>query len=219
MRYFEKLLCLITLTVTTQLIGYEYGNVYEKWESPTPWLRDRFRDFLDQMPHDAVAVEVGVQGGGFAALMLKRTHPKKLYLIDCWSHQDPNIYDDKEANVSDHEQEKLYKSTKKRFANDPRVTILRKFSKDAVEQFQDESLDWVYIDANHGYDAIKEDLALWWPKVKKGGTLSGHDYAVRPSFGVVQAVNEFLIEHNLYFSHLTKEENIYDSWAIQKPLN
>ncbi len=193
-------------------------SVYEKWESPTPWIHDRFDDFLDYMPHNAIAVEVGVQGGGFAAFMLKKTNPKKLFLIDCWHHQDPNVYDDEEANVEEDLQEQLYQETKKRFAKDSRVVIMREFSKDAVTKFADESLDWVYIDANHSYEAAKEDIDLWWPKVKKGGMLSGHDYAVRPSFGVVQAVNEFLIKNNLSFSYLTVEEHIYDSWAIQKPL-
>ena len=192
-------------------------SVYEKWESPTPWIHDRFDDFLDCMPHNAIAVEVGVQGGGFAAYMLKKTNPKQLFLIDCWVYQDPNIYDDEEANVSNDLQENLYQETKQRFANDSRVTVLRDFSKNAVSQFADESLDWVYIDANHSYDAAKEDIDLWWPKIKRGGILSGHDYAVRPFFGVVQAVNEFLIKNSLSFSCLTVEEHIYDSWAVQKP--
>jgi hypothetical protein len=193
-------------------------SVYEKWESPTPWVHDRFGDFLDHMPHNAVAVEVGVQGGGFAAFMLKKTNPKQLFLIDCWKQQDPNVYDDPEANVSNDLQEQLYQETKRRFAKDSRVVIMREFSDQAVNKFEDESLDWVYIDANHSYEAAKEDIALWWPKVKKGGILSGHDYAVRESFGVVQAVNEFLIANKLSFSCLTVEEHIYDSWAIQKPL-
>jgi hypothetical protein len=219
MKYTPRILCLATIILSMPLAAYEYRNIYEKWESPTPGIHNKYSDFLDHMPHNAVAVEVGVQGGGFAALMLERTNPQKLFLIDCWQHQDSHVYDDAEANVPDNEQEKLYQETKRRFAHDSRVVILRQFSKDAVGQFDDESLDWVYIDANHGYEAIKEDLALWWPKVKKGGILSGHDYAVRPSFGVVQAVNEFLIKHSLYFSHLTREEHIYDSWAIRKPLN
>lgn len=199
------------------LCADNYPSVYEKWESPTPWIRDRFGDFLDHMPHNAVAVEVGVQGGGFAAFMLRKTNPQKLYLIDCWKQQDPNVYDDPEANVSDPLQERLYQETKRRFAHDSRVVIIRDFSKNAVKQFEDESLDWVYIDANHGYDAVREDLDLWWPKIKKGGMLSGHDYAIRQGFGVVQAVNEFIVKNNLSLTYRTVEEHIFDSWAIQKP--
>lgn len=195
----------------------DYGNVCEKWPSPTPWIHDRFGDFLDCMPHNAVVAEIGVQGGGYADFILRKTRPAKLFLIDCWAHQDPTVYDDPEANVSDPQQEELYQVTKRRFKHEKSVEIIRAFSKDAAQQFADESLDWVYIDANHGYEAVKEDLGLWWSKVKPGGILSGHDYAVRPGFGVVQAVNEFLVQHQLCFAYRTVEEHIYDSWAIQKP--
>lgn len=219
MKTFVLLIMLLCMTTPFSTWADAKKSVYEKWESPTPWVHDRFSDFLDCMPHNAIVVEVGVQGGGYAAFMLRKTNPKKLFLIDCWEQQDPKIYDDPEANVSNEEQEHLYRETKNRFANDPRVTVIRQYSKDAVTLFENESLDWVYIDANHSYEAIKEDLALWWPKIKKGGILSGHDYAVRPSFGVVQAVNEFLLRNNLYFVCLTTErEHIYDSWAIKKPM-
>lgn len=214
----KQFACFSALLLTSAaLSAHAYPSVFEKWESPTPWIHDRFDDFLDYMPHNAIAVEVGVQGGGFAAFMLKKTHPQKLFLIDCWTQQDPSVYDDPEANVSNDLQQQLYEETKARFANDPRVIIIRDFSKNAVDQFADESLDWVYIDANHGYEAAKEDLEIWWPKVKRGGILSGHDYAIRPSFGVVQAVNEFIVKNELSLTYRTVEDHIYDSWAIQKP--
>lgn len=199
------------------LVAANYPSVFEKWDSPTPWIHDRFDDFLDFMPHNAIAVEVGVDGGGYSAFILRKTNPEKLYLIDCWTHQEPSVYDDPEANVADPEQEERYQSVKRRFAADNRVVIIRDYSENAVHQFADESLDWVYIDANHGYEAVKQDLDLWWPKIKKGGLLSGHDYAIRPSFGVVQAVNEFIIRHDLSLTYRTVEEHIYDSWAIRKP--
>lgn len=214
-RYIYSFIFAICVLAQINILAFD-GNVEEKWPSPTPWLKDRFTDFLDYMPHNARIVEVGVQGGGYAACMLRQTNPVQFYLIDCWEHQDPTIYDDPEANVSNPEQERLYRETVARFAGDSRVIVWKKYSKDAVALFEDESLDWVYIDANHSYDAVKEDIALWWPKVKKGGFLSGHDYIVRESFGVVQAVNEFLNDQNLYFNYLTTENN-YDSWAVQKP--
>jgi len=194
-----------------------YTDVFAKWPSPTPWLKDRFSDFLEQMPKRATVVEIGVQQGGFSAHILSKTNPKKLYLVDCWEYQNPLVYDDPETNVENAVQERYYRDTRKRFSGDRRVTIVRKYSKDALSMFKDESIDWVYIDANHGYLAAKEDIALWWPKVKKGGFLAGHDYVIRPSFGVLQAVNEFLRDHNLYFSFLTTEDGKHDSWAIQKP--
>src|SRR5260221_412005 len=47
---------------------------------------------------------------------------------------------------------------------------------EAVEDFEDESLDFVYIDANHEFRYIAEDLCEWTKKVKKGGIVAGHDY-------------------------------------------
>ena len=204
------------MTLITSLCAGKYADVHEKWPSPTPWMTDRFTDFLKAMPKNGIVAEIGVQGGAFAACIKRQTNPTNLYLIDCWEYQDPTVFDDPEANVSNSEQDKLYLETVKRFARDPRVKILRKYSHDAVKSFSDETFDWVYIDANHGYEAAKQDIALWWPKVKKGGFLAGHDYIVRESFGVVRAVNEFLIANDLELKCLTQEIAGYDSWAIQK---
>ena len=64
-------------------------------------------------------------------------------------------------------------------------------SSEVVSQFEDESLDVVFIDLTHTYESVKEDIGLWLPKVKRGGILSGHDY--EDSWpGVVKAVDEML---------------------------
>jgi len=59
-------------------------------------------------------------------------------------------------------------------------------------RYPDESLDFVFLDANHDRDSISRDIDAWRPKVKKGGLLAGHDYIhwQNPEFGVVRAVNE-----------------------------
>jgi hypothetical protein len=54
--------------------------------------------------------------------------------------------------------------------------MIRGTSKKTSEIFHDSSLDFIYIDANHSYDFVKEDLELWYPKVKPGGWVMGHDY-------------------------------------------
>ena len=57
-------------------------------------------------------------------------------------------------------------------------TIIKKFSRDALEDFEDESLDFVYIDGNHSLPYVTEDIFGWHRKVKVGGVISGHDYCV-----------------------------------------
>lgn len=75
--------------------------------------------------------------------------------------------------------------------NEDIITKHKMTSKEANSLFEDESLDFVYIDGNHQYESVKEDLKLWWPKVKEGGFIGGHDYNNPPHPGVEKAVNEF----------------------------
>lgn len=74
------------------------------------------------------------------------------------------------------------------------ATIDRRFSEDAVKDVPDGSLDFVFIDGNHVFDAVMQDLTLWAPKVRPGGVVAGHDYRVfanKPTIHVVDAVNAF----------------------------
>ena len=73
--------------------------------------------------------------------------------------------------------------------------MIRKSSSDAAKEFEQESVDLVFIDANHSYESVKNDIVLWLPKVKRG-VLSGHDYSIG-FFGVIQAVNEKLGTDNI----------------------
>ena len=62
----------------------------------------------------------------------------------------------------------------------------------AASQFEDKSLDFVFIDAGHSYEDVSADIKAWLPKVKPGGVLAGHDYSESHWYGVVQAVRELL---------------------------
>ena len=57
------------------------------------------------------------------------------------------------------------------------VKIMKMTSIEASKRFEDNYFDMVFIDANHGYKSIKEDIEVWYPKVKQGGVISGHDFA------------------------------------------
>jgi predicted O-methyltransferase YrrM len=89
-------------------------------------------------------------------------------------------------------------------------------SEEAAEAFEARSLDFVYIDAQHHYEAVKRDIALWWPKVKPGGILAGHDYLdgtrEQSEFGVKSAVDEFVEEHDL--SLRISNEPSWRSWFV-----
>jgi hypothetical protein len=71
------------------------------------------------------------------------------------------------------------------------INPIRTDSVSASKMYADESLDAVFIDADHKYESVVADILSWMPKVKKGGILSGHDY-IDCHNGVIKAVNEKL---------------------------
>ena len=105
----------------------------------------------------------------------------------------------------------------------PRATILIGESPNISDKFEDESQDFVYIDALHDYESVKSDIEAWYPKVKTGGILYGHDYNPVKWSGVVKAVQEFTAHHG-YAVNLISVSNPYNhdldqgeqSWFIVK---
>lgn len=75
-----------------------------------------------------------------------------------------------------------------------RIEVRRESSLEAAESFDDASCDFVFIDASHEYEDVRDDLVAWYPKVKSGGVLAGHDYHWP---GVSRAVKEFTAANGL----------------------
>ncbi|RYH05338.1 class I SAM-dependent methyltransferase [archaeon] len=143
------------------------------------------------------AVEVGVRDGEFSDWILKNWRGKKLHVVDPWIAQDNVLYKDV-SNVQQQEQDERYEMVKDRLtrAHAGRFEIHRKYSTDAAKEVADNSLDFVYVDARHDYAGVKEDLEAWWPKLRVGGLLAGHDFVPdgvhkEGAFGVQKAVFEF----------------------------
>ena len=86
------------------------------------------------------------------------------------------------------------------------------FSAKAAEIFSDGDLDLVFIDANHSFEAVTADILAWWPKVKEGGWLTGHDYELE---SVGRAVREFasFVKYPLGVFTLPADGN---DWAFHK---
>lgn len=118
-----------------------------------------------------VGVEVGVAEGYFAEDMLKAIPGLKLYGVDLWkSYGTYKEYLDRE--------EKCLREAKERTKGYD-CTFIRKFSIEAVKGFEDNSLDFVYIDAGHDFYNVATDICLWSKKVKIGGVVWGHDFKRR----------------------------------------
>lgn len=114
-----------------------------------------------------VGVEIGVELGRFARTLVRKVPDLKLYGVDPWVR-----YEDQWEN---YDPEEFYQRCVKDCAP-YNIELIRKFSMDALKDFDDESLDFVYIDGNHDFEHVTEDIAGWGKKVKKGGIISGHDY-------------------------------------------
>ena len=124
-----------------------------------------------------VGIEIGVQYGLFSKEILKRWKScEKYYLIDIWDSINDDTYNDS-ANVGIQKQAKIYQKCLENlgeFKN--KISVIKMTSDNAVNLFDDFSIDFIYIDARHDYSSVHNDLKLYYPKLKKNGIFSGDDY-------------------------------------------
>ena len=181
---------------------------------------------LKKLKLNGIGGEIGVQNGYFSDKILADSNLSLLYSIDPWIHWEIEEYDKDGANLSQKEQDIIYFNA---------LHLLRKYkarsiclklkSENAVGLFKDESLDFVYIDAQHSYEKCKQDLELWYPKIKQNGIFSGHDYLTleqkkltnRLHYGVKEAVDEFIkdLDCTLYVTKAPLKEE-FPSWYFIK---
>jgi len=119
-----------------------------------------------------VGVEVGSFKGEFAKEICK-VWDGNLYMVDVWRGLGDEYMDASNHNIHTDAYAQAMKSIE---GYENRAVMIRTDSYTASGIFPDERLDFVYIDANHAYDYVKDDILNWYPKVKKGGYLMGHDY-------------------------------------------
>lgn len=175
--------------------------------------RDELGVLLNQLNLSNTGVEVGAWRGYYSERLLNTWNGEKLYLVDIWKHQKSGYYNT--LNASDTEHENNYKLTLQSIQKfSGRCEIIRKFSVEAAEMFEDGSLDFVYIDANHTYEAVIEDLNAWYPKVKCGGIVAGHDFLEGGiPFGVKRAVTDFIANKKVSIFVTTEE---WPTWYFIK---
>ena len=160
-----------------------------------------------------VAAEVGVERGRNAAEMLSNMSFSMLFLVD---HYVP--YADYLGGLCPQDiQDQVYQQM---FANVKlfldKVTLITRDSMLASTLFPDGFFDFVYIDGNHDYDYVKKDLSAWFPKVKKGGVIAGHDFDTRniTRQDVAEAVKDFARERNLELMIFPADQLQFSDWGI-----
>lgn len=148
-----------------------------------------------------IGAEIGVWKGVTSIQLLKNLPNLFLHLVDPWV-MTPEFKESVEPTrlIARTDLEEDYKKVMESTREyDDRVNVMRMTSTEASKRFEDESLDFVFIDANHLYEHVKQDIECWYPKVRKGGMVSGHDYISGwEREGVIRAVNEFFEADEVY---------------------
>lgn len=146
------------------------------------------------------AVEIGTFKGKNAKSILKNLNIKKLYLIDPWEEYEDYIKSEKEKNTNN--LNKSFVECKKRLKNwEYKIKYVREYSDSAAKKIP--LVDFVYIDGNHEYNYVLNDINNYYTKVKKGGILAGHDI----DWGNQQVLNaliDFCKKKNISF-HVSGE--------------
>lgn len=158
-------------------------------------------------------VEIGVAFGGHLERLLQTTNIEKAYGIDPYhlfdSSTDSFIWEGKSYDQSDYDDLFIY--TKNRLSKFPNVEIIRKSSEESVNIFTDGSIDIIFIDGEHTYSGVTNDINIWESKIKSGGVVSGHDYN-HPNFPDVKKAVDTWTNQNGY--HLNIESGYV--WWIKK---
>lgn len=156
--------------------------------------------------------EIGVWKGGFSEAMCAALPGLQLRCIDAWG-SDPTYHEAKQAASWVHIRAKAERRLS-RYG----CVIDARLSVAAARDVPDGSLDFVYIDGNHGQAAVYRDLVTWAPKVRVGGIVAGHDYRDfprRPLIQVKAAVDAFVRDRGIRdWAVLSREENPSFCWVV-----
>ena len=162
-----------------------------------------------------VCAEVGIGYGFHAREILENTGVEKLYLVDPMTYYPNDMFADDVLRYGGFEL--LVKNITLHLQEySPRYTWFRCPSLGITqEQIGEETLDAVFIDGDHSYEAVTQDLAFWWKKLKKGGWLLGDDYqSMFP--GTTRAVDEFSQQYHVKMELLTKPDRTYPIYKFVK---
>ena len=181
--------------------------------APTGGFKNR-EDMAQKFCPGKVTAEVGVLYGAYSKFMLAQK-PTKHYMIDPWKKMPDFIYPGW-GNMCEYDLNAGFAHVTKEFSRRPDVVILRETSFQAAMRFPNDTLDFCFIDACHTTPMVLADSILWWPKVKKGGILAGHDLNLGPPYlGEVPRA----LEHFLYMigrERLDIVTDQQDSWGVVK---
>lgn len=188
-----------------------------------PYQRELLNLIARLPARQLLGAEVGVATGRTSALLLRQYQSLQLWMVDAWSTYTPDHEyrrsGDRCALLDVTAQEQLFQVVVDLTAfAEGRRRIVRAASQRAVHLVSDEQLDFVFLDADHTYDAVRADLSAWWVKVRPGGLFCGHDFGHARDrqgvWGVSRAVREFVGQRQL-----SLQSGRDTMWWIWKPEN
>lgn len=154
-------------------------------------LIDLIQD-INKLGENLKGVEIGSYIGESSLIFLSFHNISKLTCVDIGYH-------------------KLFHERLDTFIKNKKCVFMEMSSSNANQKIIEDDFDFIYIDGDHTYDFVKNDIEIWYPKVKKGGILCGHDYFNDSVWSVKKVVDEFVLKYNL-------DLKIYDdtSWSVIK---
>jgi len=163
-----------------------------------------------------VGVEIGVSEGWYSSKVMELGKVDKMYGVDPYSpHQGYRDYT-RETTFN-----RLSAKAHECLDKYPNYEFIDEYSVEAAQQFDDESLDFVYIDGDHSYGAVMDDIEVWIKKVKPGGILAGDDY-IRSErdkrfYDVITAVDDYVEINKIPMLYLYRKGRTPTNWLFYKP--
>lgn len=175
----------------------------------------RRREFIQMLAERGAkyGVEVGTDHGQYAQQLCEGIPGLRLECVDPWV-----AYTEGNKVHSQEEVRQIYLEALERLKPYD-VGFFPMTSMEAVKDFVDNSLDFVFVDGNHEYDYVLEDMTEWYKKLKPGGIMAGHDYKVDPinKYGVIEAVKKFTDDNHISpWFILHAGGRLVDCWLIIK---
>lgn len=191
LRSVREQIVLKTIKLFTPNMGSNFEKLYREGIADTQMPRPMIKFLAGLGWANLVGAEVGVAAGENSANMLDMLKIKTLYAVDPYFDINNN------KNIAF----KLLENKPVKWLIETSVEASKKIS---------EPLDFVYIDAAHDYDNVKADVAAWYPLVRSGGVIGGHDFALSSHDGLIDAVIEFAKSKKLHVNMVCP-----DWWIIK----
>ena len=176
--------------------------ITQRFNTPKRWnfdINHQFIGFIELLTelseslNGSKMIEIGSYMGESTMLFASTKLFDKIYSIE--PHSGFEEFN-QVTNFTWEDVKKEYKLNTRFFNN---IEHIKNFSYNVVDMFDDDSIDFIYIDGRHDYESVKLDLELYLPKLKNGGIIGGHDYNKNNWPEVCRAVNEVIGEPHKIF--------------------